>query len=174
MRGAMTAGVLCPGPSLARQLPEPGEFALTIGVNRAVQFARCDYWAMLDGHTFGIVTRILGSPKLICTHGTFARLARKKPAARALGYLDTDKISLRDDMAPWRKWGMTTGIAAAAHLGAKRIEVRGADWDGTTDFDGYRDQHQSRTPERWERERGDFEALRKVLAGRGVRVERVH
>ena len=170
----MSAAVLCPGPSLTRRLPAPGEFDVTIGVNRAVQFARCDYWAMLDGHTFGIVTRILGSPKLICTHGTFARLAREKPAARALGYLDSGEISVPDHQAPWRKWTMTTAIAAAAHLGAKRIEVRGADWDGTTDWDGYHDQHQSRTPERWAREAEDFAALRTLLAGRGVRVERVH
>jgi hypothetical protein len=70
-------------------------------------------------------------------------------------------------------WTVTASIALAAHLGADRVDVYGADWTNEPDFDGYRPTEMYRTLERWARERAAWSRLEQWLTARDVTVRRV-
>ena len=65
-------------------------------------------------------------------------------------------------------------IAVLAHyLGAKRVDVYGADWTDEPDFDGVSVTGNRRDAERWRQERDIWHKLTAHLAERGTVVERI-
>ena len=62
---------------------------------------------------------------------------------------------------------------AANHLAANEIDVYGARWSGHEDADGYSDETQRRTPERWIRERRQFNEMQNNLQVRGIVLRRL-
>ena len=66
---------------------------------------------------------------------------------------------------------VTAAIVYAAFKGATEIDVYGADWEGTADFDGVQG-GKNRSEDRWREERGIFGALQVVLKQRGCEVTR--
>lgn len=165
----MHVTVLCPGPSLVRSFT--GFDGLTIGVNRAAIAYGCDWWAALDSPLIlDPACTPAGSPSLFTSRETAARLARN---LRHWAYGAT----VAEDVFPGESlpgnWTLFTAPAAlilAAHLGATRIDVYGADWTDAADFDGVRPTS-DRSPVRWAREIPIWAAVVEWLGVRGTRVE---
>lgn len=67
---------------------------------------------------------------------------------------------------------MMLAVLLAFSLGATTIDVYGADWTGTRDYDGV-EAGENRTPDRWDAERHDWDILTAWLNERGVIARRV-
>jgi len=122
----MTATVLCPGESIKAYVPNGG---LVIGVNRAVIAHRCEWWAASD---YPLIRDYdAGYPiKLFTNKDT--KIARPERFTEVLF-----KESLPDFSPEWATYTATSALVLAAHLGAKRIDVYGVDWEGVVDWDGH-------------------------------------
>jgi hypothetical protein len=162
----MKALLLCPGPSLAGfDDSTPG---YRVGVNRAAVGYRCDTWAALDYPTIrDQQATVIGSPLLFTRRQTWLDVR---------GQLRLREIRLVEDLAcPVKGWDLltaTTSLVLLADMGAKTIDVYGADWaPDALDFDG-KGGGENRSAERFARERETWTALCEWLAGRGVTVTR--
>lgn len=168
--------VLCPGPSL-KAFPGRGDYAVLVGVNRAVGFVECDYWVMLDAISYELVEPI-GDPIVVTAAdqwrevrriGSVAERAKK---ARTITP-DCVNASLPRELTRWRTWSATTAIALAFHIGATWIDCYGMDWKGQADYDGHMHPNHGRDDSRWMRERIQYNDLRGVLKDRGATVRRI-
>lgn len=167
----MIASILCPGPSLAKLTQAQIDATTVIAVNRAAHRVRCDWWVFLDDRiwkTYPLDYR----PKICATREVERRIDEKFE-------LTTDE--LRDQFSPaagWTIYSFTSAIVLAAHLGAARAVIYGCDWAGHADFDGhlyrFSNEHaeQTRSDDRWKREREIFERTCALLAGQ-LHIERV-
>ena len=168
-----TATILCPGPSLTTYNP-PTRPDLVIAVNRAASVALCDWWSMLDAHTFGR-TQCIGHPKILCGPQVRGEIKSSNPTRAPLHqFRDKRELAVTfPEAKPYLSFSFSAAIWLAVEQGATEIQCFGADFGGEADWDGHTSDRNCRTPERWTRERGLYEKLRELLAGRGVAVERV-
>lgn len=163
----MTAALFCPGPSLAT-LDAPPKADLTIGVNRAACGFPCHWWAALD---LPLIERIhsdvIGAPRLFTCRATLASLERRG--------LTFPAAIVAEDLRGPERWSLYTAPAAlvlAAHLGARLIDVYGADWaTDAPDFDGAA-AGENRSAARFQREREIWDRIVASLANAGVAVTR--
>lgn len=171
------AAVLCPGPSLASWLPRlrgggEGEFDLVVAVNRTAKEWPADYWAILDAESFTDVTPV-GTPELVIPEKQYKRLTRLVPDVG-----ERFNVHLREALACpprstfWHQWSATLAVVMAWNVGARRIEVFGADLAGTADFDGVTLERHDRDARRWRRERGAWLLTSTWLRSDGVEVWR--
>lgn len=128
----MKAIVLCPGPSLSQYTPQPA--AVTIGVNRAVLFQKCDWLASSDypflrDYEFGYPVKLFTNQdtKLHRAQTRFTEVLHKEALFHKYPPAETS----------WTLLTATSALILAAHLGATQIDVYGADWKGTQDWDGH-------------------------------------
>jgi len=177
------AVVLCPGPSLAdtwkREPGAQGRPFLTIAVNGAINFTRCDWLVALDREPLrqarspreGILTKREKRIELQA-----GGLSLKAGALPELVW-STDVLPHRHDCAGALRWSRLAAITLAAHLGATSIDVYGDDRTGSTYWDG-EDMPLSVEgalvrPDRWEKEAKDDADVMAFLRERGVDVTRV-
>lgn len=169
----MHVHLLCPGPSLASYVPQPCD--LTIGVNRAACAVMCNVWVACD--TPLIVrenAKVLGLPLLVSTDTTLETIPDHGVAPWAGGTFDSKQmLEYCPHAYQWVTFSATTALIFAAFRGARVIEVFGADWSGTQDYDGV-EAGQNRQPDRWQLEREIWNNLVAWLAepARGVIVRR--
>ena len=163
--------ILCPGPSL-REFGDREGYDVRIGVNRAVEAYRCDYWVALDRRTFGM-TKPLGRPTLVSHDSAYRQMCRQWPEAETFPHLSYQSLDPLSPRVRWRKFSATTALVLASHLGASSIDCWGADWTGETDFDGYTHRRQNRTLSRWRQEARLWQTVCELLAERGATVRRV-
>lgn len=80
-----------------------------------------------------------------------------------------------DGTVDWRSFSATAALIVAAHLGAKVIDVYGADWTNQPDFDGKSINlaPHERAPERWKEERQIWDAVGGYLTSQGISVNRI-
>lgn len=173
------AAVLCPGPSL-ESFPGREGYDVLIGVNRAAGRFACDYWAMLDAVPFYHTTPI-GAPAALCQYPEWVKVLKYiadggNPCPhRHLDLKDVDAW-LRPELhgVPARfKYSMLAGITLAHAIGAVEVDVYGADWAGTQDFDGVELAKNCRDDRRWRLEKEGFHVLTTSLLNFGTRVRRV-
>ena len=166
----MLAHLLCPGPSLSvyRQ-PEPRP--LTIAVNRAALAYECDWWAAVDYPMVKHNRRhVLGAPALCSARQQFEK------------FREQHGCCIEDGL--WPKWRMpginptayslysfSAAMVLALQLGATRLEVFGADWRGTADYDGAQ-AGENRSDQRWENESRFFAEMSRFLGANGCEVIR--
>ncbi len=173
----MKAAVLNPGPSLIEAFTgHESEYAVKIGVNRAVNFFACDYWAMLDGLAFELAKPI-GTPTVFCEADVWNRevLGKTEPAKRAIHFKnlpvkDTDFIKF---IRGTKLYSFMAAIYLAHHLGATQIDCYGSDWSGEQDCDGWTHGHNQRGEGRWNEEREAYGIVTGRLAEFGVSVQRM-
>lgn len=167
----MTAVILAPGPSLAGLTYTPLA-DVVIGVNRASVAHAVDVWACLDFSLLKEETRnVLGKPKLWTGAETWRtaeawcglELATTSDAMRVFFPVNT--------RAAWTLYTTTTALVFAAWVGAERIDVYGADMEGTKGFDA-KDRGGNRSSMRWASERVIFAEVMEMLKARGVTVVR--
>jgi len=149
-----------------------------IAVNRAAEFAACRWWVALDARTFSW-TRPQGAPTLVCGDDQYRKVVQDHPEAvgikhRSLSTLHLDLAAPGRPPVRWKRLGATVAVALAVNLGATEIDVYGADWSGTRDFDGHADPRNRRDEKRWEDERKTFAELAAVLAERGIVLRRIN
>jgi len=170
--------VVAPGPGVeCFDAEQDGVYDGVVAVNRAVEIVEAGFWACLDAHTPAICERILGKPKLICSRQTFHQILGRWPdvamAGLAADHREMIVPGLTAGNNAWRALSATVAVAFAAARGATVIDCYGFAWRGEGDWDGRRDSSQSRTPERWAKERRTFEMLSVELSAAGVMVARV-
>lgn len=168
----MKAVVLSPGPSLAQYVPQPCEMLL--GVNRAAVAHNVTHW--LCGDTPLVQQQsehVIGSPILVTYGGTIDALRDHGFAWRNVieSWSPLADSFLHPSVVNWPWCTFTCAIVYAAFKGATQIDVYGADWEGTEDFDGVKS-GKNRTDARWNDERTNFGALCIVLAQRGIKITR--
>jgi hypothetical protein len=135
--------ILCPGPSLSSTYPGRDGYNVVIGVNRAATAFLCDLWAALDVQMIvDNAGKVLGAPLLLSTADTIGTIpAHGVHWPRSLQqdkYLDAIPYLLgwSPDSIGWTSLSCTSAIAYAVSIHATAIDLYGADWAGTLDFDG--------------------------------------
>lgn len=176
---SLRAAVLCPGPSMVQTFAgKTRRYAIVIGVNRAVCAYACDYWVMLDDHTWDLAHENgrapIGTPTVMCDASLWRKVQnRARPAAERHNLIVPADVKVPMRPVKWHTWSATAAVALAHHLGARSIDVFGMDWEGVQDFDGFTHQRNSRTDERWRREQACYLDLQNLLAESGSTVTRV-
>jgi len=153
-----TCAILCPGPSLPRfwlrPVRLPAEYDMTIAVNRAAEAWPCDFWAYQD-EVAAQIFEPLGLPKHFDAIQTMA--------AQTIWNISLPDVHL-------------SSIAGALFLaeikGARIIDVFGADFRGTADWDGPPKYKPNRNAERWARTRKSFNSACERMRARGVTITR--
>ncbi len=168
----MRAIVLSPGPSLQNYTSQPCD--LLIGVNRAATKVACQVWTCGDSPLVEkIAHQVLGSPLLVSYGVSLDTLRDHKFTWRgeSTSWSPIAESWLHTSIVNWPWCSFTSAIVYAAFKGATEIDVFGADWSGTADFDGVQ-AGKNRSEDRWREERGIFGALQIVLRQRGCEVTR--
>ncbi len=169
----MKSIVLSPGPSLATYTPQPCDFV--VGVNRAAQLHRVDYWSCGDTPAIqSFNEKVIGSPTIICPRVTMDALNDHKFVWRGEFACSTDLLVpfIHPAEVNWPWCSMLVGLTFAAWKGATQIELYGADWDGKNDWDGEA-AGKNRSEDRWREEKSIFGALQIVLGRRGINLQRM-
>lgn len=171
----MTVAILCPGPSLEKCGALSAD--VTIGVNRAASFVRCDYVAAVDYPVIEKWGDGFGDAKWLTNQSSFDHLARQDhPFARretvTTDWLRRNYYDTRD--FPWTIFSFTSALVFAAYLGATEVDIYGADWAGESDWDGVAGAEPGkRNDDRWRGERALFEKVKAWMEVQGVHVSRV-
>lgn len=174
----MNAAILCPGPSLAKW-PDAmlSAYPLRIAVNRGVHRVPCTHWVMADLNPFE-----KDPPAKLPPVWTSENIISHFPKGSATAY---ETLGNRhpflvntyspDGVVDWRSFSSTAALIVAAHLGATRIDVYGADWTNEPDFDGksINQGPHERDAERWKNERQIWDAVGGYLTSIGVSVNRI-
>jgi hypothetical protein len=170
----MHAIILCPGPSLATYAAHSAD--LVIGVNRAALAHECNVWATLDYPMIrDNADKLLGRPNLLTRRQTLIDIARRP--ARLQRFAEVRMVDDLDDFCPptlgYGRFSSAAALIYAAERGATQIDVYGADWAGTADFDGV-NAGENRGAARWQAEAELWLGhLVPWLAHRGVKVNRL-
>lgn len=168
----MRAVILSPGPSLATYTPQSAD--VIIAVNRAALAHACDVWAALDYPMIrDNAVKVRGTPNLLSRQQTITDL--KPPRlTRFPNVIAVESLFefCPPNLMPWTLFTMTCAMIYAAYLGTNAIDIYGADFKGTQDYDGV-EAGERRTEERWERDEKPLYARVKAwIEARGISVTR--
>lgn len=171
----MRVVILCPGPSLQFWSADSSDRPdVLIGVNRAAAFAPCDVFAALDYPMIrdnGV--KVLGAPNLLSRQQTITDLKPYR-LERFPNVIAVESLFefCPPNLMPWTLFTMTSAMIYAAYLGTNAIDIYGADFKGTQDFDGV-EAGERRTEERWERdEKPLFARVKGWIESKGITVTR--
>ena len=141
------ATIICPGPSIERFDPAKDAEGPICGVNRAVRYARCDYWCALDKRTFSLATP-LGKPVAVtrAVHWPAKGFDREAPM------WDVNLFRWYRTAPEHWKYSSLTALVFFAWRGFDTVHVWGRDLSGVADWDGDDAVAYSRTEARWGRE----------------------
>lgn len=167
----MQVALLSAGPSLLRTFEDSFEFDVRIGVNRAAEKFRCDWWAVGDwqaivGHGMAAL-QPLGDPQVFTLDTSIESMdLRSLRVAKPLaGFKST--CGYLNPPIRWATWSATAGVVLARHIGATSLDVFGVDMSNTPDVCNKPGRH---GPDRWQRERPVWEACIQWIRSQGVRV----
>lgn len=160
----------------------PGGGDLILGVNRAATLHPCDVWVAIDWRSRGdAITnggveawsdQVIGTPLLVIGHDGNASLdIHRIPYRGEVCEIESWWWPYEPTTLGWSLYSATTALMYAHHKGAKTIDVYGADWSGTQDWDGVV-AGGTRTEQRWERERTIWGEVAKHIEQRGTKVNR--
>lgn len=175
----MNAALLCPGPSLAQAAVRDIYLSdVLLGVNRSVTTFECDWWVFLDwqiliGNEMYPPTKPIGRPRIFTTQTAHEHAERHGGADRMRYPLIVEDIWKSYPQNGWTIYSATAALILAAHVGAKSIDVYGADWKpDAPDFDGLQTSH-NRGEGRWESERAIWDTTCAHLETLGISVRRI-
>jgi hypothetical protein len=188
--------ILCPGKSLATldsyDVVYDGE--QVIAVNYAILYKSIfpSYWAMLDGEVlkecaartnlafFARLPVPLWIPDNFENSGRTAEWEYSHFEAYrsfpSLKHKNLDQMLAQPAFQAkiaWQSYSLFTAVGLAVLMGAKEINVYGADFDGQGYFlDGLGNFRTDHRPARWKRESEEFDRIQKVLQENGITVMR--
>lgn len=167
-----SVAILCTGPSLATFLASPEAHDVYIGVNRAVEGYRCDWWVFNDSATLGYFEPI-GRPRVFTSAACAGRITmRAKFDEFEHTFFHEIGTSCRTDPG-WDKFSMTCAMVLAEHLGASLITIYGCDWEGSDDWCGpLLGAKSARSQYRWKNEQHKYGHVEGWLRSLGVDVVR--
>lgn len=165
----MKCNLLCPGPSLVHYVPREG---LTIGVNRAACAYKCDWWVFLDFAIFrDWRATVIGKPSIYTTRNCVYEITRRGLPNSIAEY--TVK-TLDDNPTPKTGWTLLSSCAAlvlSKDLGFDEIDVFGADWTDSPDYDGVKTIGMNRGANRWNNKERPW--WNNTIAALGITVTRI-
>ena len=150
-------------------------YDLVLAVNRAILacWGECTHWVFLDAYTCQMAVNAgagyLG-PRCVTTLREWDLVCARYRYMKACQFVDRDRFEKLPAELEWRVYTVTTAVAAAVELGARRIDCYGVDQKGTADWDGFTDARQRRNPRRWERERRIWTAVCNHAAAIGIQM----
>lgn len=172
----------------------PGRYAAVLAVNRAISrigpswlkgaaaagwAGPWAYWMMLDEYTFGMCDPPAwpGGIWMVTYRNEHGRILAQNPDAAEYAsiYIEDVREVLGSRLpvaTEWACYGITVGLAVALYLGARRVDVYGADQAGRADFDGFTDPRQKRDAERWAREKRIWGNVTAAVAAAGTEIRR--
>jgi hypothetical protein len=166
----LNIAVLCPGPGLAGFLERAPRHDQYIAVNRAAEAFAADWWCFGDAVAFDKFTPI-SQPSIFTCRGAWDRIENREALAKHETWRLWDEIGTTcPPRTGWTRYSLPAALVLAEHLGAARITVYGADWNGDADWDGLA--ADNRNDERWTAERRHYGLVKTWLAARGIAVVR--
>ena len=164
----MRIALLSCGPSLPRwEWVNRSDYAVVVGVNRAVARYACDWWSAGDAECFTAVEPI-GLPHLWTHAATLYRIRREHPERSTRHHAATYH---RCERQQWSIYSATAALMIAREIKATRIDCFGVDMAGTQDWDG--SHHGCRDETRWARERAAWCLAESILSAEGITVARL-
>ena len=153
-------------------------FDHVVGVNWTVTRWACDWWCFCDWTTFA-ETRPLGLPRIFLKRTAKEKISTHAPAGTDIRFADYDAviheevvdIPMAKEIGFWNNFSGVAALGMALYLQADRVTVFGADMNGDLDHSGL--VGNSRTEDRWDRERGIWNASVEYLWKQGINVERI-
>lgn len=173
----MRVALLSAGPSLHKSYDPAVPYDHRIGVNTAVQFYPCDWWACADSHRWIEIfdAGVIGKPRVFQIDAQRDR-TQCFEFAKFEQYQWTGWDEVFEAVGANPLWMSNTGPAAlvlAAWLGATEIHCFGVDMAGHLDVtEVIDDSTRHRNPPRWEKERKAWDEIVAWLTDRGVKVYR--
>lgn len=167
----MNIAILLSGPSLA-DLSDAPIADVTIGVKRAALRFSCDWIVVLDSPDLRSEWFAKVDAPLLLTRGEY------RPKYTTLPGVDCEKLEQTFPHHPhlggcrWGTFSSSAALVLAKHLGAKNVDVYGADFgQGKTlaEYDGFESPEKRYTPDRWEFEFGVWNATIEALKLKVVR-----
>lgn len=156
----MNTAIICPGPSLTKTFLKHFD-GRVIAVNRAARQFDSDVWVCGDWELYEAVHRtVCGLPKLLCPRSTTIQARHHEIPWRG-DVIEYESLYGRMAMHHDWQWStLTVAIAYAAKTAQSEypeIDLFGADWSGTADFDGATEfapakPFRDRSPRRWQDE----------------------
>lgn len=171
MGDTKTVAILCPGPSLLKTFNDAMAYDIRIGVNRAAEAFRCDYWAALDVFS-PTISSPLGSPFWFCCPENYRTCTEADPSLLRMPHYSDERITLPKSLN-WNWYTYPAALALAYDLGATIIDVYGNDASGVVCFDGKAFPSQHRTDARWKREASAVELVVSYIQSKGIEFKRV-
>jgi hypothetical protein len=143
----MHAVLLAPGPSL-RNLGILPDCDISVAINRAALFHPCTVFAASDYPMLRDWRHaVQGSPLLLTKRQTWEDKAKDWYEHAVIA--ETLDVPIEG----WLEKTATISLGYLWLIGAKRVDVYGADWSDEPDFDGVRVVGTERDEKRWARER---------------------
>lgn len=149
---------------------------LVVGVNRAAVFIPCHVWVAGDRP---LIERehqnVIGDPLLITGVDAHEKLTRLRdegsPIWRGSWRCSTEMMGFCPYDLQWVMFSSTIALVYCAFREATRIDVYGADWSGTADFDGTA-AGENRSESRWALEKQIWANLERWMRQKGIEVVR--
>lgn len=153
----MIASILCPGPSLTRNIGKAEGMIIT--VNRARDIRRHDWWVCGEADLMG----------WSCDTRTYYGVCSIRPTKRLSCHKQILWSQLPFDIQP-TGFSSVAAIALACLLGASRIKIIGHDATGNTYFDGTL--IEGHTSLRWKDETEEFNRVCNAITSAVIKVLR--
>lgn len=158
----MRAAILAPGPSFAGFLKQPSSPDVCIGVNRAASAYPCDYWVAADRVAVDAFPAI-GTPILFVPRVLPKKMTDEKRRIVSVFMYWEDLSPSSPIPLLGNVFSLIAAVVLAVHLKAKSLDLYGCDWEGTLDWDGSESIDENRCPDRWAKERGEFDVVARWL-----------
>lgn len=168
----MKAALICPGPSLSQTWHDADRYARLYAVNRAPLLIgdHVDVWCFNDWQIFEQY-QLEYKPRVMTTGTCLDHLMRhgKCMAGYRVSVIDGLKSP---EPATWRLYTKTSAMVFAASEDCRELHIYGDDMQGDIDADGYRDDRNNRTDERWHSEAAITHIVETWMRSQGIKVVR--
>ena len=146
---------------------------LVVGVNRAATSVTCNVWVAADSPLIEReAENVKGSPLLVTSPNSIDVLRDHKFTWRGKVFDETKMFGFAPHPLNYVTFSSTIALVYCGFVGATEVDVYGADWSGTADFDG-KVAGLNRSADRWKLEREIWgNVIVPYLSERGITVTR--
>lgn len=179
----MKAAILCRGQSLCATYMGIAGYDHVIAVNSTVAAYPTTHWVFTDPQVFHENIPI-GMP-ILCVHqGMQQVLGMERSEWYSKRFHQHERIWFQNmaHLVPeeldcgkrsWMGWSQEAALVLCHTLGAKEVDVYGADWTNAPTFDGVKHKRDQHDDARWNDERPAWDTVTAYLSDRGMKITRI-